>query len=141
MITVTISLLISKAWFINFYDWIINILFGSLFVIDFLLLLCYFCLELFLSIASFDFLWPLCNQDNFILGDILLSGTSFLAALLVQFGFSKEICKLTNHYFDGTFFGSLFLLCSVMMIYKFWESITTEDSEYCPEVIQSWYKK
>jgi hypothetical protein len=78
---------------------------------------------------------------HYSIGDILLSGTSFLIALFAQFGFSKEICKFTNHYFDGTFFGSLFLLCAVMMIYKFWEAITTEDSEYCPEIIQSWYKK
>lgn len=45
--------------------------------------------------------------------------------------FSIELCHVASHYVDGMFLGSLFILLSVMMVYKYWDSITTEDMEFC----------
>jgi hypothetical protein len=35
-----------------------------------------------------------------------------------------------SHYIDGTFFATLCTLLSVMMVYKYWDSITKEDLEF-----------
>jgi hypothetical protein len=37
---------------------------------------------------------------------------------------------MLEHYLDGMFFSSILTLLSVMMIYKFWDSITKEDLEF-----------
>lgn len=47
-----------------------------------------------------------------------------------MFGFSTQICVGVKHYIDGTFFGVLCLLFAVMMVYKYWDSITKEDLEF-----------
>lgn len=44
--------------------------------------------------------------------------------------FSNQICRFAVHYVDGMFLGSAFVLLSVMMVYKYWDSITTEDLEF-----------
>ena len=43
---------------------------------------------------------------------------------------SQVICKVTKHYVDGLFFGHIFSLLAVMMVYKYWDSITKEDLEF-----------
>ena len=35
-----------------------------------------------------------------------------------------------HHYLDGLFWGVVFTLLSVMMVYKYWDSITKEDLEF-----------
>jgi hypothetical protein len=35
-----------------------------------------------------------------------------------------------KHYLDGLFFGTTFNLLAVMMVYKYWDSITKEDLEF-----------
>lgn len=44
--------------------------------------------------------------------------------------FSVLICKQVKHYVDGMFFGTICTLLSVMMVYKYWDSITKEDLEF-----------
>jgi hypothetical protein len=36
----------------------------------------------------------------------------------------------TKHYFDGTFFEAACNILAVMMVYKYWNSITKEDLEF-----------
>lgn len=43
---------------------------------------------------------------------------------------SNPICQVALHYVDGVFFGTIALLLSVMMVYKYWDSITKEDLEF-----------
>jgi phosphosulfolactate synthase (CoM biosynthesis protein A) len=58
-------------------------------------------------------------------------GTLFFAAALVMyFVLSKDLCELTSHYIDGIFFGNVCILLAVMMVYKYWDSITKEDLEF-----------
>lgn len=64
------------------------------------------------------------------LGDIFFGLMFFGMGMTAIFGFSNQICKFAVHYVDGMFLGSMFILLSVMMVYKFWDSITTEDLEF-----------
>ncbi|KAK8058602.1 chitin synthase export chaperone [Apiospora phragmitis] len=43
---------------------------------------------------------------------------------------SSTICNATSHYLDGLFFATICNLLAVMMVYKYWDSITKEDLEF-----------
>jgi hypothetical protein len=54
----------------------------------------------------------------------------FVVGQVVLYALGGTICSGTLHYFDGLFFASMANLLAVMMVYKFWDSITTEDLEF-----------
>lgn len=64
------------------------------------------------------------------LGAIVLFCFFFVVSQILVYVFSQIICDNTKHYVDGLFFGSLCNLFAVMMVYKFWDMITTEDLEF-----------
>ncbi|KAF8332129.1 chitin synthase export chaperone [Amanita rubescens] len=69
-------------------------------------------------------------EDRWPLGDIVF-GTAFYAiGQVLLFAFSVTICNAIKHYIDGLFFFTLCILLSVMMVYKYWDSITKEDLEF-----------
>ncbi|KAK9764707.1 Chitin synthase, class 7 [Basidiobolus ranarum] len=74
--------------------------------------------------------WVTKGFASFIVGDILIAGISFIAGQIALLGFSHEICEAVTHYLDGLFFAAGATLFSVMMIYKYWDSITKDDLEY-----------
>ena len=105
----------------------------------------------FKKIAGFDFakpiglwiiyiLWPLvCSviyivsqlilvfrtlEDRWPIGDIVFGTAFFTVAQVILFAFSVTICDAIKHYIDGLFFFTLCMLLSVMMVYKYWDSIT-----------------
>ena len=78
--------------------------------------------QLILVIRTLDDRWPL--------GDILFGLAFFAVAQVVLFAFSVTICDAVKHYIDGLFFFTLCMLLSVMMVYKYWDSITKEDLEF-----------
>ncbi|KAJ2355850.1 Chitin synthase, class 7, partial [Coemansia sp. RSA 2618] len=49
---------------------------------------------------------------------------------VIQIFLSDKICEGIKHYVDGVFFGTICTLLSVMMVYKYWDSITKEDLEF-----------
>lgn len=69
-------------------------------------------------------------HDMWALGDIFFGITTFIMGVGTISVFSPNICQLTSHYIDGMFLCSCFFLISVMMVYKYWDSITCEDLEY-----------
>ncbi|CAO3636237.1 unnamed protein product [Cunninghamella blakesleeana] len=69
-------------------------------------------------------------DDRWALGDIFFSVLFFLIGQVSMFIFSISLCEEMNHYLDGLFFGSAFHLLAVMMVYKYWDSITKEDLEF-----------
>lgn len=69
-------------------------------------------------------------DDRWPIGDILFGIAFFTVAQLVLFAFSNMICDAIKHYIDGLFFFQLCMLLSVMMVYKYWDSITKEDLEF-----------
>jgi hypothetical protein len=91
-------------------------------VINGVLLLIYFITQCILVFRNLDDLWPL--------GNMILSLLFFAAGEVILLQFSSMICELMKHYFDGLFFESILTLLAVMMIYKFWDSITKEDLEF-----------
>ena len=104
----------------------------------------------FKKIAGFDYakpiglwiiyiLWPLvCSviyivsqlilvfrtlEDRWPIGDIVFGTAFFTVAQVILFAFSVTICDAIKHYIDGLFFFTLCMLLSVMMVYKYWDSI------------------
>ncbi|MBW0510438.1 hypothetical protein O181_050153 [Austropuccinia psidii MF-1] len=82
----------------------------------------YIILQLLLVIRTLDDRWPI--------GDILFGAGFFIVGLVLIYGFSLTICDAITHYVDGLFFSQLCFLLSVMMVYKYWDSITKEDLEF-----------
>jgi hypothetical protein len=65
-----------------------------------------------------------------MLGDILFGFAFFVIGQVFQYVLSVDICEAAKHYVDGMFFGTICTLLSVMMVYKYWDSITKEDLEF-----------
>lgn len=69
-------------------------------------------------------------DDRWPLGDIAFGIIFFISGLVVMYILSVALCEEVKHYLDGLFFGSMFNLLAVMMVYKYWDSITKEDLEF-----------
>jgi len=69
-------------------------------------------------------------EDRWPIGDIVFGAGAFTVAQVLLFAFSVTICNAIKHYIDGLFFFTLCMLLSVMMVYKYWDSITREDLEF-----------
>jgi len=69
-------------------------------------------------------------DDRWAVGAIVCGSAFYAAAQVLLFGFSVTICNAIKHYIDGLFFFTLCMLLSVMMVYKYWDSITREDLEF-----------
>ncbi|KAG2221315.1 hypothetical protein INT45_013999 [Circinella minor] len=69
-------------------------------------------------------------DDPWALGDIGFGALFFLIGQVIMYVFSVPLCEYFKHYMDGLFLGSGFNLLAVMMVYKYWDSITKEDLEF-----------
>ena len=69
-------------------------------------------------------------EDRWPIGDIVFGTAFFTIAQVILFAFSATICDAIKHYIDGLFFFSLCMLLSVMMVYKYWDSITVRSVSY-----------
>ncbi|KAI5305502.1 YmL10 [Ascosphaera pollenicola] len=76
-------------------------------------------------------------QDRWPLGHIMFAVLFFVAGQIILYVFSSKICDKIQHYVDGLFFATLCNLFAVMMIYKYWDSITKEDLEFSVGVKQN----
>ncbi|KAF9994969.1 Chitin synthase, class 7, partial [Modicella reniformis] len=85
-------------------------------------LLIYVILQIVLVVNTLDDRWPL--------GDIVFGVVFFATGQVILYVFSLDICSFAKHYIDGLFFGTICTLLSVMMVYKYWDSITKEDLEF-----------
>ena len=96
-------------------------------------MLCLFSLiQVILVIFRVKTYWPI---GNVFLG-FLFFALSFLSLI-----FSNYICEFAVHYIDGLFISSTLSLLSVMMVYKYWDSITREYLEFCVEKGGNLWKK
>jgi len=86
------------------------------------MLLVYVILQVILVVNTLDDRWPL--------GDLIFGLVFFILGQVFMLILSPYICSATTHYVDGLFFGTMCTLLSVMMVYKFWDSITKEDLEF-----------
>jgi len=93
-----------------------------LYVIHGAALVVYAVMQIFLIIKTLDDLWPI---GNIVFG----LGFFFLGQAILIF-LSLQICKRTSHYVDGLFFTTLCTLLAIMMVYKYWDSLTKDDLEF-----------
>lgn len=63
-------------------------------------------------------------EDRWPIGDIIFGTAFYAGGQVLLFAFSVTICDAIKHYIDGLFFFTLCVLLSVMMVYKYWDSIT-----------------
>ncbi|CAO3622601.1 unnamed protein product [Cunninghamella blakesleeana] len=92
------------------------------FIINGICFLVYFISQIILVVNTLDDRWPL--------GDILFAAAFFIVGQVLMYIFSVTICDQVKHYVDGLFFGTICTLLAVMMVYKYWDSITKEDLEF-----------
>uniref|UniRef100_A0A1D1YVY8 Chitin synthase export chaperone n=1 Tax=Anthurium amnicola TaxID=1678845 RepID=A0A1D1YVY8_9ARAE len=85
-------------------------------------LIIYVVLQIVLVLNTLDDRWPL--------GDILFGISFYIIGQVILYQFSVRICDTVKHYIDGLFFGTICTLLAVMMVYKYWDSITKEDLEF-----------
>jgi len=64
------------------------------------------------------------------LGDIIFGVFFLVIGQVILYVFSSSICEAASHYLDGLFFATICNLLAVMMVYKYWDSITKEDLEF-----------
>ncbi|KAF7724354.1 Chitin synthase, class 7 [Apophysomyces ossiformis] len=92
------------------------------FIINAAAFIVYVISQIILVVNTLDDRWPL--------GDILFGTAFFVVGQVIMYIFSVVICDQVKHYVDGLFFGTICTLLAVMMVYKYWDSITKEDLEF-----------
>ncbi|KAI8141043.1 chitin synthase III catalytic subunit-domain-containing protein [Fennellomyces sp. T-0311] len=92
------------------------------FIINGIAFIVYVISQIILVVNTLDDRWPL--------GDILFGTAFFVVGQVLMYIFSVVICDQVKHYIDGMFFGTICTLLAVMMVYKYWDSITKEDLEF-----------
>ena len=86
--------------------------------------------ELFIYVTMQVLLVTRTLQDRWPIGDIIFGVFFFVAGQVILYAFSSTICNAVSHYLDGLFFATTCNLLAVMMVYKYWDSITKEDLEF-----------
>jgi hypothetical protein len=91
----------------------------------------------FSFVAGCIFVWTVCQMvlmrslnDYWALGPLTMAFLWFGLGMALMWGLGVPICRATQHYLDGMFLMEICNLFSVMMIYKYWDTITREDLEY-----------
>lgn len=97
-------------------------LFIVLYIVNALFIAIYVGAQIFLVLGTLEDRWPL--------GDIAFGAGFFVLGQVLLNAFSAKICDQVVHYFDGLFIGTICNLLGVMMVYKYWDSITREDLEF-----------
>ncbi|KAI1477289.1 hypothetical protein K445DRAFT_321585 [Daldinia sp. EC12] len=97
-------------------------LFTVLYLLNGVQLVIYVALQILLVVRTLEDRWPL--------GDIAFGLFFFIVGQVILYALSSTICQATSHYVDGLFFATTCNLLAVMMVYKYWDSITKEDLEF-----------
>lgn len=116
-----LSLVIFKGW-LSLSNRDTSAIFVVTYILNAIILAAYVVSQVVLVVFALDSYWPL--------GAILLGVFFFVVGQILAYVLSNTICKGVSHYVDGLFFASFCNLFTVMMIYKFWDMITTEDLEF-----------
>jgi len=97
-------------------------MFVVLYIFSAIFICVYVIMQVFLVVNTLEDRWPL--------GDIFFGLFFFIMGQVIMYVFSVDICEAASHYIDGLFFGTICNLLAVMMVYKYWDSITKEDFEF-----------
>ncbi|GAB7352510.1 hypothetical protein MBLNU459_g2910t2 [Dothideomycetes sp. NU459] len=97
-------------------------LFVVLYIVNAIFIFVYVAMQVLLVMGTLQDRWPL--------GNIAFGVLFFVAGQIILYVFSEPVCEGISHYMDGIFFATVCNLLGVMMVYKFWDSITKEDLEF-----------
>ena len=97
-------------------------LFIVVYLVNAIALAVYFILQVILVINTLQDRWPLAH--------LAFGVFFFVTGQVILYALSTRICEAINHYIDGMFFATVCNLLAVMMVYKYWDSITKEDLEF-----------
>ncbi|TLS23684.1 uncharacterized protein PpBr36_06244 [Pyricularia pennisetigena] len=97
-------------------------MFVVLYLLNAVQLFVYIVLQIMLVVRTLHERWPL--------GDIAFGVFFFVLGQVILYALSTPICEAVSHYMDGLFFATTCNLLGVMMVYKYWDSITKEDLEF-----------
>lgn len=97
-------------------------LFVVLYILDAIFLFVYLVMQVMLVIGTLQERWPL--------GHIAFGVFFFVIGQVILYVLSTDICEGAQHYLDGLFLATICNLLAVMMVYKYWDSITKEDLEF-----------
>ncbi|KAJ9239177.1 hypothetical protein DTO169E5_4467 [Paecilomyces variotii] len=97
-------------------------LFVVMYILNAISLVIYLVMQILLVVNTLEDRWPL--------GHIAAGIFFFVAGQIILYAVGETICNKVQHYLDGLFFATFCNLLAVMMVYKFWDSITKEDLEF-----------
>jgi hypothetical protein len=97
-------------------------LFVVLYLVNAIFVFVYVAMQIILVVNTLQDRWPL--------GDISFGVLFFVIGQVLLYTSSNAICEGASHYLDGLFIVTLCNLLAVMMVYKYWDSITKEDLEF-----------
>ncbi|KAL9109848.1 MAG: hypothetical protein Q9227_005551 [Pyrenula ochraceoflavens] len=97
-------------------------LFVVLYILNAICLFVYIIMQIILVVNTLQDRWPL--------GDIAFGIFFFVIGQVILYALGKTVCESVQHYLDGLFFATVCNLLAVMMVYKYWDSITKEDLEF-----------
>lgn len=117
-----ISIITFKGWNTALNDRGTMVLFVVTYLINAIILFFYVVSQVILVVFALDTYWPL--------GSITLGVFFFVVGQILAYVVNEQICKGAKHYIDGLFFASLCNVFTFMMIYKFWDLITSDDLEF-----------
>ncbi|KAF2453606.1 chitin synthase III catalytic subunit [Lineolata rhizophorae] len=121
IISGAVSLLTFKGWAGLGPDNTVG-LFVVLYIFNAIFLSVYVVMQVILVVNTLQDRWPL--------GDITFGVFFFVMGQVILYVFGDTICDGAQHYIDGLFFATICNLLAVMMVYKYWDSITREDLEF-----------
>lgn len=97
-------------------------LFVVVYIFSAIFVFVYVVMQILLVVGTLQERWPLLH--------IGFGVTAFVVGQVLLYVFSETICDNVSHYLDGLFLATLCNLLVVMLVYKFWDSITKEDLEF-----------
>jgi hypothetical protein len=97
-------------------------LFVVLYIFNAVFVVVYVILQIALVLNTLEDRWPL--------GGVAFGVFFLVCGQVALYAFSSKICDGVKHYLDGLFFATVCNLLAVMMVYKYWDSITKEDLEF-----------
>lgn len=124
LISFAVSLLTFKGWGGLGPENTIG-LFVVVYLFSAIFLAVYIVCQIIMVLGTLEQRWPLLH--------IILGVVALIVGQVLMYAFSEIICDNVEHYVDGLFFATLLNLLAVMMVYKYWDSITQEDLEFSVE--------
>ncbi|KAI1328505.1 chitin synthase export chaperone [Xylariaceae sp. FL0255] len=97
-------------------------LFVVLYLLNAIQLVIYVALQVLLVVQTLEDKWPL--------GNLAFGVFFFAVGQVFLYALSPIICNKASHYIDGLVIATVGNLLAVMMVYKYWDSITKEDLEF-----------